>query len=346
MSGSSNLQAPSIINGHVYLATGNSGLPAVTVTPGPSGTFTGTFFDGTVRVDDSLNAVADYFIAGDALKRGGNDFGASGVVYAEDQGVILQGTKGAGGTAALYVLDPNNLGKYTLAPALLTGPTDGGAKQRVPLATGELRGNPAYWPAGGGRTSSSLFVHPEKNPLRKYTLAGGKLTLATSGPAASVFADGTPPTFGTGFSTVVSAAAVNAAQGLVWDLDDGSVDGPLLYAYDADDLTPVATLGSGCSKPTEALFTIPAVAGGHVFVACSNTVAVYGLTKVRGGLQPKCSACLLGVGQLACSSALSRLFVKNSHVLLLGFWQAGACQGKRSCLAASAGWRCPWSSCS
>jgi hypothetical protein len=81
-----------------------------------------------------------------------------------------------------------------------------------------------------------------------------------------------------GATPVISANGTSTP--VAWALDTTASGGPVLYAYDATDLTTElydSTMNAGDAVNPTAKYSVPVVANGHVYIGTSTGVDVFGL---------------------------------------------------------------------
>jgi hypothetical protein len=265
--------------GGVYVITGNGGFDAGNTIPltAPGNDLGDSF----VRLSASAAlAVTDYFTPAsqDVLAANDWDLGSSGSVVLPD-GLGPPGHRnllvGGGKEGALYVLDRQDLGRFTSG-----GPDRVVQTLNLPggCITCGLFGSPAVWQTG--TTTATLFVAAVGDVLKAFALAGGQFppTPASSSTDTYDYPGATP-----------SVSANGNSNGIVWAIDTShngtsttvGAQGPaILRAYDAADLT--RRLYTSDAKPADAAgqaikFAVPVVANGKVYVAGDGQLTVYGL---------------------------------------------------------------------
>ena len=164
---------------------------------------------------------------------------------------------GAGKNDRIYVVDRDNMGKFS--------PTANSIWQELDNALGGgVHSSPAYF-------NSTLYYGPIGGTLKTFSIANAKLSAtATSHSSATFPYPGTSP--------AISANGTSGA--IVWVHSDGSP--AALYAYDATNLAHELydsnqATGSRDHFGTGNKFITPTIAGGKVFVGTTSSVAVFGL---------------------------------------------------------------------
>ena len=257
--------------GNIYLLTGN-GLfePTLNGTGFPSGGDFGNSFLKLTSTASSLT-VADYFaMSSDVTESGGDlDLGSGGEMLLPDlmdsSGTTRHLIVGAGKDSNIYLVDRDNMGKFS--------PTTNAIWQEV---DGQLPGNPPGFKTGGVRSSpawfnGTIYYGDAGGTLKAYSVTSAKLSTSPTSQTAVAFAY-------PGASPVVSSNGTQNA--IVWAHENATP--AVLHAYDAASLTHElynsnqATGGRDQFGPGNK-FIVPVVAGGKVFVGTTNTLAVFGL---------------------------------------------------------------------
>lgn len=208
--------------------------------------------------------VADYFTPSEQaeLNATDGDLGSGGpLIIPEQPGsqahLVVVGDKGA----VIYVVNRDHMGKF------VTG-NNPHAVETIKVGGG-IMGAPAYW-------NGHLYYFPSNDVLKDFAVQGGRLSPepVVRGKREIVDPGATP-----------SISANGAQNGIVWVLETKgwqSADRPaVLTAYDArnvaneiyDSEQNLARDRAGTARR----FVSPVVANGHVYVATSGEVDVYGL---------------------------------------------------------------------
>jgi hypothetical protein len=173
---------------------------------------------------------------------------------------------GAGKQGAIYLLDRDNMGKFS---ASLTAETSQIVEETATSALpGGSFGTPAYF-------NQSLFYVPARSTgikARDFSLPNGSAqinpTPASLSPDKYLFPGSTP-----------SISANGTTNGIVWDIDHGTNQ---LRAYNATGYNNELYTSAQAANNRDALgtsvkFTVPTVTNGFVFVGTSNSIVAYGL---------------------------------------------------------------------
>jgi hypothetical protein len=243
--------------GSIYVMSGN-------------GTFDGIFNFGEcfLKLSSPTLNVADFFTPYNTGYLSDNDLDLSGGVMLlpnsagspEHPHLLV----GAGKTAALYMLDRDNLGKIgQTANDQIVQEVD------FPVIGGAYD-TPAYF-------NQTIYYVGARSALTALPIANGVINLsaATYGPFVFGFPGATP-----------SVSSSGSDNGIIWTIDSHGFlsNGPaILRAYDAGDVTQElynSSLRSGDKAGPAVKFTVPTIANGKVYVGGYGTLSVYGL---RGG---------------------------------------------------------------
>ena len=165
---------------------------------------------------------------------------------------------GAGKDSNMYIVDRDNMGKFTS--------NDTGIYQELSGAlAGGVWSAPAYF-------NNIVFYGSSGNHLLAFPISNAKL--ATSPSSSSSHSFGYP-------GTTPSVSANGTANGIVWTLEAGSTG--TLRAFDATNLnTELYNSGQAGSRDTFSdnsndKFVTPMIANGKVYVGTPDAVVVFGL---------------------------------------------------------------------
>jgi hypothetical protein len=236
--------------------------------------------DSFVKLDANLNRL-DYFspFNQSCLQAADADLGSSGPLLEPTHNLIV----GAGKEGRIYVIDRNNMGKYnTIAnPCTNQGgniSTDKVVQESVSGQVGGLFNTPSYWSDG---THEYVYIASVNRQTGAYLLdSTGKFTSFT--PTSK-----TPESFGyTGGNLVISSNGTS--NGILWAIDRGDANGPILRAYNASNLGN-ELYNSNQNANRDAIggfvkFTCPTVANGQVFVPGSASLVIFG--QINGSTPP------------------------------------------------------------
>ncbi|HTC45630.1 MAG TPA: immunoglobulin domain-containing protein [Steroidobacteraceae bacterium] len=250
--------------GNVYLLTAN-GRFETTLTAGfPSGGDYGNSFL-KLSLSGASPTVADYFTMSNEVTESANDtdLGSGGLLLLPDMtdsgGTVRHLAIGAGKDTNLYVVNRDNMGKFNATS------NNSQIWQYLPgVLGGGIWSTPAYF-------NGNLYYGPVGNNLLAFPVVNAMVAGTPSSQSPLTFAyPGTSP--------VVSANGTT--NGIVWAHEHGSV--AVLHAYDATNLA-TELYNSNQAAGSRDQFGLPnkfiavTVADGKVFVASTNSVAVFGL---------------------------------------------------------------------
>jgi len=249
--------------GNVYVLTANGRFDTTLNAGGfPSG---GDYGNSFVKISSSGGtlAVDDYFaMSGEvAESTSDTDLGSGGVMLLPDMtdahGTLRQLAVGAGKDGNLYVVDRNNMGKFTSVGNNIWQELDG-------VLGGGVFATPAYF-------NHSIYYGPVGNSLKAFSLTNALLSTSPTTQTATRFTY--PGTF-----PVVSANGT--ANAIVWAYENTSP--AVLHAYAASNLANELYNSNQAANGRDQFgagnkYIAPVVADGKVFVATTNSVAVFGL---------------------------------------------------------------------
>jgi outer membrane protein assembly factor BamB len=258
--------------GNVYLLTGN-GLfePTLDANGFPNMGDFGNSFLKVASTPSSLK-VADYFSMSNevAESAGDIDLGSGGEMLLPDltdgNGNVKHLAVGAGKDGNIYVVDRDNMGKFSATQNQIWQEIDAVVPGIPPGAGGGVRGSPAWF-------NGTIYYGDSGGTLKAFSVTDAKLSTAPTSQSAISFAY-------PGASPVVSASGnMNA---IVW-AHENTVPA-VLHAYDAANLAHELYNSNQASGGRDQFgpgnkFIAPTVAGGKVFVGTTNTLAIFGLLK-------------------------------------------------------------------
>jgi hypothetical protein len=172
-------------------------------------------------------------------------------------GTVRQLAVGAGKDGNMYVVDRNNMGKFTSVGNNIW-------QQLTGVLGSGVWSTPAYF-------NSNVYYGPQGGSLMAFSVTNALLSSSPTSQSSGHF--GYPGTF-----PVVSANGT--ANAIVWAYENTSP--AVLHAYAATNLA--AELYNSNQAPNGRdqfgagnKYIVPVVADGKVFVATTNSVAVFGL---------------------------------------------------------------------
>jgi hypothetical protein len=250
--------------GNIYFLTANG---AFDMTLDANGLPVGRDFGNTfvkVSTANGTLAVTDYFSPDNTEDESVNDLdlGSGGVLLLPDVADATGATRhlavGAGKDGNIYVVDRDNMGKFSLSMNNIY--------QEIPEALTSEFGMAAYF-------NNTVYYGGINDVLRAFTLQAGKLsTTPTSQSVTGFNYPGTTP----------SISANGTQNGIVWAVESTVNQTAVLHAYDATNLA--SELYNSLQAPngrdgfgTGNKFITPMIVNGKVFVGMPNGVAVFGL---------------------------------------------------------------------
>ena len=250
-------------SGNIYLLTANGAFETTLDSNGlPQNGDYGNSFLKLATTGGGL-AVADYFTPSTEVAESAadQDLGSGGAMLLPDltdpSGVVRHLMVGAGKDGRLYVVNRDNMGKFS--------PSGNADWQELDGALpGGTFSTPAYF-------NGTVYYADVGGTLKAFTVTGAKLS---SQPASETTTEFAYP----GASPAVSANGTSNA--IVWAVENSSP--AVLHAYDATDLArelynSTQAAGGRDSFGNGNKFITPTIADGMVFVGTENGVAVFGV---------------------------------------------------------------------
>ncbi len=206
--------------------------------------------------------VADYFNMSNTVSESGADadLGSGGAMVLPDLSYGTSGTLnlavGAGKDGNLYVVNRNNMGKFS--------PSANNVYQELPGAVPNgVWGVPAYF-------NSTVYYCDVNATLKSFSIANGKLSSTPVQTGASFTYPGVLP----------SVSANGSSNGIVWAIENTGT--AVLHAFAANDLAQELYNSNQAAGGRDHFgsgnkFITPMIADGKVFAATTNSVAVFGL---------------------------------------------------------------------
>ncbi|HVB88388.1 MAG TPA: immunoglobulin domain-containing protein [Candidatus Dormibacteraeota bacterium] len=248
-------------SGNIYLLVGNGTFDTTLSGGFPNHQDYGNSFMKISTAGNSL-AVADYFAmnngSGNAETESGDDtdLGSGGEMLLPDltdgSGTVRHLAVGAGKDSNMYIVDRDNMGKYTSNDANIYEEIDGSLPNGVWSA-------PAYF-------NNTVYYGSVGQPLMAFSITNAELATSPSSESPSSF--GYP-------GTTPSISSNGTTNGIVWAIENGSSTGTL-HAYDATNLSNELFSGSFSTDSADK-FVTPLIANGKVYVGTPGAVVVFGL---------------------------------------------------------------------
>jgi hypothetical protein len=249
--------------GNVYVLTANGRFEKPPNAGGfPSG---GDYGNSFVKLSSSGGtlAVTDYFtMSGEIVEStNDNDLGSGGVMLLPDMtdaiGTVRHLAVGAGKDGNIYVVNRDNMGKFTSVGNNIWQELD------AVLGAG-VWATPAYF-------NFSIYYGPRGGSLKAFSVTNALLSSSPTSQSSTQFTY--PGTF-----PVISAN--ETANSIVWAYENTSP--AVLHAYAATNLATELYNSNQAPNGRDQFgagnkYIAPVVADGKVFVATTNSVAVFGL---------------------------------------------------------------------
>ena len=249
--------------GNIYLLTANGRFETTLDGGGfPSGGDYGNSFL-KLSLSGTTLSVADYFaMSGEVAESGSDtDLGSGGILLLPDMtdtgGTVQHLAIGAGKDGNLYVVSRDDMGKFSSVGNNIWQELDG-------VLPGGIWSTPAYF-------NATVFYGPSGGSMLAFPIGNAKLAGAPASRTSTSFAyPGTLP--------VVSANGTG--EGIVWAYENAST--AVLHAYLAGNLATELYNSNQAASSRDHFgsgnkFIVPVVADGKVFVATTNSVAIFGL---------------------------------------------------------------------
>lgn len=246
-------------SGNIYFIIGNGDFGTSLDSNGfPANKNCGNCF---AKISSTLPlALKDYFTPQNTVQESNadTDFGSGGPLLLPDvvdsNGQTRHLAVGAGKDSIIYVIDRDNMGKFSSGKDNIYQRIDG-------AVSGGVWSKPSYF-------NGVVYYGSVGDSIKAFPISGGKL--ATSPSSQSSHSFGYP-----GATPVISANI--ASDGIVWVVENGN--NGVLHAYDATNLATElynSTQGSNV-KFSGNKFITPMVANGRVYVGTQTSVVVFGL---------------------------------------------------------------------
>ena len=248
--------------GNVYLITANGAFDT-TMTSGGFPQY-GNYGNSFLKLATSGGglAVADYFAPSNEVAESAadEDLGSGGPMLLPDVtdsgGVVRHLMVGAGKDGNLYVLNRDNMGKFSSSANADWQELDG-------ALPGGVFASPAYF-------NGTVYYGDVGGSLKAFAVTGAQLSsLPTSVTTTQFTYPGTAP----------AVSSNGTSNGIVWAVENANP--AVLHAYDATDLTHELYNSTQASGGRDNFgpgnkFISPTIADGMVFVGTTNGVAVFG----------------------------------------------------------------------
>jgi hypothetical protein len=248
--------------GNVYLLTANGAFETTLDSNGlPQNGDYGNSFLKLSTAGGGL-AVADYFTPSNEVAESAADMdlGSGGVMLLPDvtdaSGVVRHLLAGAGKDGNLYVINRDDMGKFSSSGNADWQELDG-------ALPGGVYSSPAYF-------NGTVYYGDVGGTLKAFTVASAKLSALPQSQTSTEF----------GYPGAAPAVSANGtANGIVWAVENSNP--AVLHAYDATNLENELYNSNQASGGRDQFgagnkFITPTIADGMVFVGTTNGVAVFG----------------------------------------------------------------------
>jgi hypothetical protein len=247
-------------SGNIYFIIGNGDFDTALDTKGfPANKNCGNCY---TKISALPMALLDYFTPMNTVSESASDtdFGSGGPLLLPDLTDSTGATRhlaiGAGKDPKIYVLDRDNLGKFSA--------TKNNVYQEI---TGQLANGmwskPSYF-------NGTVYFGAVQDALKAFTISNGKLSATPSSQSVARF--GYP-------GTTPSISANGATNAIVWAVENNT--NGILHAYDATNLAielyNSSQAANGRDKFAANKYITPMVTNGKVYVGTPNSVATFGL---------------------------------------------------------------------
>jgi outer membrane protein assembly factor BamB len=251
--------------GNVYFLTGNGRFETALSAAGfPDG---GDYGNSFVKISPSSGTleVSDYFTMSGEIAEStyDRDLGSGGVMLLPDmtdtKGMVRQLAVGAGKDGNMYIVDRNNMGKFTSVGNNIWQQLSG-------VLVGGVWSTPAYF-------NSGIYYGPRGGPLMAFSVTDALVSSSPTSQTSTQFPPGTFP--------VISANGT--ADAIVWAYEWANEgNAAVLHAYAATNLATELYNSNQAPNGRDQFGIgweniVPMVADGKVFVPGRNSVAVFGL---------------------------------------------------------------------
>jgi Immunoglobulin I-set domain len=249
-------------SGYIYLLVGNGTFDTTLSGGFPNQHDYGNCFMKISTAGGALS-VADYFAmnngSGNAQTEssGDTDLGSGGEMLLPDltdgSGTVRHLAVGAGKDTNMYIVDRDNMGKYSTNDANIYEELDGSLP-------GGVWSVPAYF-------NNTVYYGSVGQPLLAFPITNAELATSPSSQSPTSF--GRP-------GTTPSISSNGTTNGIVWAIENGGSTGTL-HAYDATNLSNELYSGTFSTNQDDK-FVTPLIANGKVYVGTPGAVVVFGLS--------------------------------------------------------------------
>ena len=208
-------------------------------------------------------AVADYFEMSNQVQENGSDadLGSGGAMLLPDvtdnAGKTWHLAVGAGKDSNIYVVDRDNMGKFSASANNIHQQLSG-------VLAGGIWSMPAYF-------HNTVYYGPVGNNIKAFSISNALLSGSPSSQTGNTFPyPGATP----------SVSANGTSNGILWAIENAGT--AVLHAYDATDLTKELYNSNQAAAGRDHFgagnkFITPMIVNGKVYVGTTNGVGVFGL---------------------------------------------------------------------
>jgi len=246
--------------GNIYVLAANGVFETKLTNGFPSG---GDYGNAFVKISTTNNAlaVADYFEMDNETSENGSDadLGSGGAMllpdFTDSGGTVRHLAVGAGKDSNLYVVNRDNMGKFSATSNNIWQELDG-------VLPGGIWSTPAYF-------NHVVYYGDVGGTLKAFTITNAMLSASPAFETTTMF--GYP-------GTAPAVSANGSSNGIVWAAENSSP--AILHAYNATTLAELYNSGQAgardhCGDGNK--FITPTIADGKVFLGTQTSVCVFGL---------------------------------------------------------------------
>jgi hypothetical protein len=247
-------------SGNIYFMVGNGDFGTTLNASGfPANSNCGQCY---VRLSSTAPMkLLDYFTPSNTVSESNadTDFGSGGPLLLPDlvdaNGNTRHLAVGSGKDAIIYVVDRDNMGKFSS--------TADNIYQQINGQIGGVWSKPSYF-------NNTVYYGAVGDHLKSFPITSAKLSATPATQSSNSFAyPGTTP----------SISANGTSNGIVWAVENGSTG--VLHAYNATNLTSELYNSNQAANNRDHFsdnkYVTPMVANGKVYVGTPNSVVVFGL---------------------------------------------------------------------
>jgi hypothetical protein len=254
-------------SGNIYLLTGNGTFDTTLSNGFPENNDYGNAFVKISTAGGSLSVV-DYFTMDNTPSESGTDtdFGSGGLLLVPPLtgtgGSPVSLAVGAGKDGNVYVVNQNNMGKFSST-------ADNIYQQMTGAVPGGVWSSPAWF-------NGYLYYGDVGDYIRAFNFSNGLFESATHSPTTFAYPGATP-----------SISANGTSNAIVWAAENNSP--AVLHAYDASNLSTELYNSNQAANGRDQFgsgnkYIVPTIANGKVYVGTTSGVGVFGV--LQHGVTP------------------------------------------------------------